>query len=181
MDVFSIVDKIKDFFLLVKDSLISLPWPEIISILKSILVVISFLLFIGIIFVILGLRVIHRTKRALKLLVIPHYLPKKKLVKKWGRIEKRLELGQEAELKLAVIEADKFFDDILKRIGYLGKNMGERLKKINPGQMANINDIWSAHKIRNNIVHDIDYKLTSVDAERAIGAYRKALEELEVL
>ncbi len=181
MDIFQIVDTIKDFFLIVKDSLISLPWSKIVAVLKSISVVISFLLFIGIIFAILGLRVIHRTKRALKLLAIPHYLPKKKLVKKWGQIEKRLESGQETELKLAVIEADKFFDDILKRIGYLGKDMGGRLKKINPSQMANIDDIWSAHKIRNSIVHDVDYKLIVIDAERAVGAYRKALEELEVI
>jgi len=181
MDIFSIADKIKDFFLLAKDSLISLPWPKIVVVLKSIFTVISFLLFIGVIFVIFGLRVIYRTKRTLRLLVIPHHLPKKKLVKKWGQIEKRLESGQEAELKLAVIEADKFFDNILKKIGYFGKDMGERLKKINPGQMVNINDIWSAHKIRNNIVHDVDYKLISVDAERAVGAYKKALEELEVL
>ncbi len=181
MDIFSIVDKIKEFFLFAKDFLISLPWPEIILILKLILIIISIFLFIGIIFIIFGLRVIYRIKRVLALVTIPRYLPKKKLTKKWSRIEKRLGLGQEAELKLAVIEADKFFDDILKRIGYFGKDMGERLKKINPGQMANINDIWSAHKIRNNIVHDVDYKLNSVDAERAIRAYKKALEELEVI
>ncbi len=47
--------------------------------------------------------------------------------------------------------------------------------------MANIDDIWSAHKIRNNIVHDVDYKLINIDAEEAVGAYKKALEELEVL
>jgi len=181
MDIFQIADKIKEFFLLVRDFFIQLPWPEIIAVLKTICVIVAFLLFAGIIFVIFGLNTIYKIKRALSFFVAPKYLPKKKLAKKWNRIEKRLESNQEAELKLAVIEADKFFDNILKRIGYLGKDMGERLKRINPSQMTNINDIWTAHKIRNNIVHDVDYKLIVVDAQRAIDAYKKALDELEVL
>ena len=181
MDAFQIADKIKEFFFGSKDFFISLPWPGIIVVLKSILVFLSFLLFIGIIFVIFGLNTVYKIKRALSFFVAPKYFPKKKLAKKWNRIEKRLESNQEAELKLAVIEADKFFDNILKRIGYFGKDMGERLKRINPSQMTNINDIWTAHKIRNNIVHDIDYKLIVVDAQRAVKAYKKALDELEAL
>lgn len=180
MDVFQIVNTIKEFFISIKDFLVSLNWQEIVSVLKVISAVLSVLFFIGIVYLIIKLNLIFKAKNASRLLMVHSYLPKK-TGKRWAKIEQRLESGQEAELKLAVIEADKFFDDILKRIGYLGKDMGERLKKINFSQMANIDDIWSAHKIRNNIVHDADYKLTSVDAEKAIGAYKKALEELEVL
>jgi len=181
MDIFQIIDKIKKFLFGIKDFLFELPYPEIISVLKTICVVTSFLLFAGIIFVIFGLNIFYKIKRRLGLFALPKQFPKKKLIKRWERIEKKLKLGNGTELKLAVIEADNFFDNILKRIGYSGKDMGGRLKKINSSQMANINDIWSAHKIRNNIVHDIDYKLIPLDAELAVGAYRKALEELEVL
>ena len=138
------------------------------------------MLFVGIVILVIKLKIVSWLKESGKLLAVPSYAPRK-LVKKWNKIEKRLKSGQEAELKLAVIEADKFFDDILKRFSYLGKDMGERLKKIDSSQMANINDIWSAHKIRNSIVHDVDYKLTGSETEKAIRAYRKALEELEVL
>ncbi len=180
MDVFQIINKIKSFLILIKDFFISFNWQEILSVLKTILGVVSVLLFVGIIYLIIRLNFISRAKEIRRVLITPGSFPRK-MAKKWNKIEKRLKSNQEAELKLAVIEADKFFDDILKKIGYLGKDMGERLKKINPGQMANINDIWNAHKIRNNIVHDIDYKLNEFEAERAIDAYKKALEELEVI
>ena len=155
-------------------------WQEIIFVSKIVLTIISILLFVGIVILVIKLKVISKLKESGKLLIVQSHTPKK-LTKKWNKIEKRLKSGQEAELKLAIIEADKFFDDILKRSGYLGKDMGERLKKINSSQMANIDDIWSAHKIRNNIVHDVDYKLTGSDTEKAIRTYKKALEELEVL
>lgn len=164
----------------VKEFLVSLDWQEIISVSKVVLTVISALLFIGIIDLIIRLNIVSRVKRAGRMLAIPKHFPKK-LVKKWLKIEERSKSDQEAELKLAVIEADKFFDDILKRIGYIGKDMGERLRKINPSQLANIDDIWQAHKIRNNVVHDVDCKLTEFEAEKAIKAYKKALEELEML
>ncbi len=180
MNLFQIADTFKKIIVSIKDFLLSRDWPEIVSVLKVVSMVVSILFFIGIVELIIKLNLINRAKTAARLMITPAHFPKK-LVKKWAKIEQRLEAGQEAELKLAVIEADKFFDDVLKRCGYPGKDMGERLRKINSSQLSNIDDIWRAHKIRNNIVHDIDYKLMVIDAEKAVGAYRKALEELEVL
>lgn len=180
MDIFQIAKTIKKIFILVKDYLVFHNWSAIISVLKIVFLIVSILLFIGIIELIIKLNIVSRVKEAGRLLIIPRHIPKK-LSKKWVKIEERLESGEETELKLAVIEADKFFDDVLKKCGYLGKDMGERLKKVSASQISNIDDIWQAHKIRNNVVHDVDYKLTAVDAEKAIKSYRKALEELEVL
>lgn len=181
MDAFQILEKIKDFFVLVKDVIVDLPWPNILSTLRIISVFASILLLGGIIFVIFGLRIIDRFRNNFANLIAPKMPKKRKLEKKWNRIERRLETGKEVELKLAVIEADKFFDNILKKIGYHGKDMGGRLKHINSSQITNINDIWDAHKIRNNIVHDTDHKLKNIDAEKSIKAYKEALEELEAL
>lgn len=180
MSIFQIFDILRKGIVLIRDFLLSRNWPEIISVLKIVVVVISALLFIGIVELIIKLNIVNRSKSAEKSFINPTHFPKR-TARKWTKIEERLKSGQEAELKLAVIEADKFFDDVLKRCSYSGKDMGERLRKINASQISNINDIWQAHKIRNNIVHDINYKLTVIDAERAIKSFRKALEELEVL
>ena len=59
--------------------------------------------------------------------------------------------------------------------------MGERLKQITSAQIANIDAIWQAHKIRNNIVHDPDFRLTRQDAENAVKIYQRALEDLMAL
>ena len=103
--------------------------------------------------------------------------PRKKAVKEWTAIIGRLRRGSEAELKLAVIEADKLFDDTIKRMGFTGEMMSERLKKIAPAQLSVIDSVWNAHKVRNNIVHTPDYKLSRLEAEAAIAVYEKALKE----
>lgn len=180
MDIFQIVEEIKEFFVSIKEIFTSPVWQDTVFLLKFIFLFISVLLFIGIVALIIRLNVVPKIKEATRLLAAPTHLPRK-LGKKWAKIEQRLKSGQDAELKLAVIEADKFFDDVLKKVGFFGKDMGERLKRINSSQIANIDDIWQAHKARNNIVHDVDYKLTELEAERAVKSYKKALEELEVL
>jgi len=104
-------------------------------------------------------------------------VPRKKAVKEWAAITGRLQRGSEAELKLAVIEADKLFDDTIKRMGFAGETMSERLKKITPAQLSVIDNVWNAHKVRNNVVHTPDYKLSRLEAEAAIAVYEKALKE----
>ena len=108
-------------------------------------------------------------------------LPKKRIVKKWQSILKKLEAGDENSLKLAVIEADKMFDDLLKKIGYPGEDMGQRLKKITSAQLTNIQEIWQAHKLRNRLVHEPDFRLNRAQAERVIEIYQRAMEELEAI
>ena len=102
-------------------------------------------------------------------------------LKKLKKIKKRLEKGDESNLKLAIIEADEIVNNILERAGYKGKDMGERLKQINPSQIANINDLRRAHRFRNRIVHSPDVKINKEDAKRAIEIYQKVIQDLERL
>lgn len=99
----------------------------------------------------------------------------------WQKIKNRLEKNDEANLKLAVIEADNLLDDILKRMGLEGKDMGERLEKISKEQLKSLDEIWEAHRLRNLIVHESGIHIGKDEAEKSIGAYENALKELEVL
>jgi len=180
MDIFQITDSIKEFFIPIKDWIISINWLGIIAIIKSIAIVISIILFIGIVEVIVKLNLVSRAKKTVGEFVKSSQVSKK-MVRKWEKIEKRLKLDTETELKLAVIEADKFFDKILKRFGYFGKDMGERLKRANTSQISNLDQIWEAHKVRNKIVHDSDYSLNAVEAKEAIESYKTALKEMGIL
>lgn len=105
----------------------------------------------------------------------------KKIVKKWNKIKNRLNLPSESEHKLAIIEAEGLLDDIFKRIGFPGEVIGDRLKQITPLQLGNIEEIREAHKIRNNIVHDPDYRLSLEEAKKTFEIYEKALQNLEAL
>ncbi|MBI5912819.1 hypothetical protein HY839_00030 [Candidatus Azambacteria bacterium] len=99
----------------------------------------------------------------------------------WHGIEARMRTMQEAEYKLAIIEADKLFDDLLQKMAYKGKDMGDRLKQITTEQLSNVNAIWKCHKIRNLISHDVNYHLTYSEAQWVIQIYEDAFIELGVL
>lgn len=99
----------------------------------------------------------------------------------WNEIIELAESGQESSWRLAVIEADKFFDDVLRRLGYSGENFGERLKQVHPSEIENINDVWSAHRIRNSLSHDVNFKMTEGEAKKAVAAFQKAMEDLDVI
>ena len=105
----------------------------------------------------------------------------RRAVRAWKRVEERLAVGDDPHLKLAVIEADKVLDEVLKLSGFPGESMGDRLKSVNSAQLSNLNDIWHAHKLRNRIVHEPDYDITKVEADVAVKIYARALEELGLL
>lgn len=106
---------------------------------------------------------------------------KEKMSQKWKDITNKAVSHIESDRKIAVIEADKLIDELIKRIGFKGKDMGDRLKQINPNQISNINDIWQAHKIRNNLVHDAYFKLAENDTNYVMRVYENTLKELDIL
>ena len=108
-------------------------------------------------------------------------LPADKLAKQWTKIKGRISQNTEAEWKLAVIEADKLVDDILKKMGYPGEDMGDRLKSIKPEQLASLNILWEAHKLRNTIVHDTEFYASELEIKNAIDHYETFLKEVEVM
>lgn len=101
--------------------------------------------------------------------------------RRWQKINERLQKGDEANLKLAVIEADNLFDDILRRMALPGRDMGERLKQFEKHELSSIDLVWDAHRLRNLIVHNHEAKITHEQAEQAVSYIEKALKELEYL
>lgn len=101
-------------------------------------------------------------------------LDKTYFLKHWAQIE------NETHPMAALISADKLFDEALKRAGVKGETMGERLKR-SPGLIRDINGIWSAHKLRNQVVHEPDKQLSEADVRRALQQFKKALKDLGAL
>lgn len=100
---------------------------------------------------------------------------------RWEEIKRHVNSFVEAEWKLAVIEGDKFVDDVLKTAGFAGESMGERLMLIKPDQIINLQYLWDAHKLRNLLVHDPNFRLTHQQALFAINAFESVLKELSAL
>ena len=105
----------------------------------------------------------------------------RKIEKIWRKTVGRLDTGLESEYKLAVIEADTVLDDILRRMGFGGETLGERLGKITSATLPNIEEIKKIHQTRNNIIHDPDYRLSLDEARKVVLAYEKAFRDLEAI
>lgn len=107
--------------------------------------------------------------------------PEKISIEGWQLVIDKLNSNNEDSYKQAVIEADKIFDDLLKRNNYRGNDMGDRLKQITSDKLSNINEIWQAHKLRNQLVHEPDFQLKEHEARRMIEIYQKAFQDLEAM
>jgi len=106
----------------------------------------------------------------------------KKLAKSsWDDIERHFFAGDDSDLKIALIEADHLLDEALHGAGVPGATIGDRLKKVRPEQLPNVDDVWQAHKLRNRIAHEGNFVLKRDLAERALTVYEKALENLGLL
>ncbi|MFC1663591.1 hypothetical protein ACFL0A_00445 [Patescibacteria group bacterium] len=105
----------------------------------------------------------------------------RRLDKSWNKILARLDTGTESEYKLSVIEADTILDDTLKRMGFAGESLGERFKKLTKATLPNLDLLEETHKIRNDIVHDPDYRLSLEEAKRVLKIFEQALQDLQAL
>lgn len=103
------------------------------------------------------------------------------LRKRWDALLAHLDAPQEAQWKVAVMEADKLVDDALARAGFAGATFGDRLSNIQPGTLLALDGVWWAHKIRNRLAHEMDYFLRYTEARQAIAYYEAALSELQLL
>lgn len=85
---------------------------------------------------------------------------------------------RETDYRQAILEADKLLDYALKHMGYKG-SLGAKLKKA-PTLFKNINDVWAAHKIRNNIAHKINYKVDEKTYKATMLKFKQAFKDLKI-
>ena len=104
-----------------------------------------------------------------------------KLEKRWAEIKERLEEGQEAEAKLAVMEADNLLNTTLKGMGYVGDSLDDKLDKLSDGVLVNISEIKESHKVCSDIIHDPSYRLDGKEAEKVLNVIEKTLINLQAL
>lgn len=103
----------------------------------------------------------------------------KKIDKKWMKILQRLESELETEYKLSVIEGDLLLNDVMKRLGYEGKDLAEKLGRVKPGVFSELENLKKSDQIYQNLIYDTSYHLTQSDAKRIIAEFERALTELD--
>lgn len=98
--------------------------------------------------------------------------------KKWLELLARVKTPE--GMMLAIIDADKLLDDALRKRGFKGKTMGERL--VSAQRVLSDNDsVWYAHKLRNRLVHEPGVRLKKREAQNALSGFKQGLRDLGAL
>ncbi len=135
---------------------------------------------IGLVMLFLFLRAAWRWLRRLFLTPRLEGLDRAGILARWNEIERQATDGNEMNLKIAVMEADKLLDHALKALAMPGTTLGERLKYA-AYRYPKIRQVWGAHRLRNQLAHESAFYLEPSMARRAIRDFKDALKLLNLL
>ena len=99
------------------------------------------------------------------------------ILDRWQYIE---ELMIKNRNKEAVLEADKLLDFAFKEMRLKGESFADRLRSAK-NILPNYQDIWVAHKLRNQLVHEISAEANPREAETALNTFKQALRHIKAL
>jgi hypothetical protein len=133
---------------------------------------------LAVVFVILVIYVIWTLVRRLTRPEM-HGLTREQVAERWKNIRQTATQGQMGA-KLAVMEADTLLDSALKSMLMPGTTLGERLKMA-CYKYPKLKDVWWAHKIRNQLVHEASFQLSGRMANQALDEFEKAFKILNLL
>jgi len=102
-------------------------------------------------------------------------------LKAWQTIEDRVKSSEEKQFKLAIIEADHLFFDLLFRMGYKGKTFEERFRWLLPNKISNAKEVAETHQMAEDFLKKPELNITSDGAIKLLSVYKKAFIELGVL
>jgi hypothetical protein len=101
--------------------------------------------------------------------------------KHWNDIRAHAEDAPPQSLTLAVIAGDNLVDDALKEMGLQGEHMADRLEQLHKADLPSLDDLWRAHRVRNDLVHTVGFTLTPNETREVLDVYEKFLLELGAL
>jgi len=96
------------------------------------------------------------------------------IINKWQEIERLMENDRAKE---AIFEADKLLDHIFRKINLRGETFADRLRSAEK-MLFNYQDIWTAHKLRNKLAHEMDWQVSFREAKQAIDIFDQAIRRL---
>ncbi len=153
------------------DNTLALPQPTI-PVETIALIVIGVIVFVAfIVFAIIIRRILGRPAL--------HGLTRENIRAKWGEIEKLSASGAMGS-KMAIVEADKLLDGVLKSMMMHGDTLGERLKFAGY-KYPELRKVWDAHRLRNQIVHETTFNVSERHARAALHDYERAMKSIGVL
>ncbi len=104
--------------------------------------------------------------------------PKEEVFGQWAHIRELANSSNPSDWNMAILRADALLDDILQHLSYEGLTLAERLKIVDPAKFSSLDNVWSAHRLRNMIAHDPLEQHTRETIIHALRSYEQALKDL---
>lgn len=96
-----------------------------------------------------------------------------------NRIRNQLGKADSTSKKQLLIEADKLLDHTFIKMKVPGKDLGGRLKAARiKFDKSSYQNVWDAHKARNALVHELDYKITDDEIKLHVKNFLQAINKL---
>jgi len=108
-------------------------------------------------------------------------ITKKHAMRAWLQVVKRLETKSPLQIKTAVVDCEKIFDEVMKISGIKGKSMDERLEQLNSAEVKNLKDILEAHDIVKRFKDEPDFEVSYDQAKHILKIYKKTFQDFGML
>lgn len=102
------------------------------------------------------------------------FTDQREVKKNWNRVLNKFKNKDYAH---SVLDADKVLHLTMKKRGWKG-TVGEILKN-KASIFSDLNSIWSAHKLRNKIAHEM-VNVSGREAKNALNNFKKAIKDMGV-
>lgn len=99
----------------------------------------------------------------------------------WEEIRRLANSSNPSDWNMAVIRADGLLDEALKNLGYEGETVADRLRIADPTSIPSLDRVWTAHRLRNTIVHGPMQEHPRETIVQVLRSYEQGLKELGVL
>ena len=99
----------------------------------------------------------------------------------WHKVEEEVAYGKPSNYRSAVINADKILEFVLSKMYPRLPSTGERLKAVKDkfvGDYELYDSLWFAHKVRNELVHNLNFELPSSQVRDILEKFKAGLVKL---
>ena len=107
--------------------------------------------------------------------------PRRAMTENWTQIQALAASPAASDWNMAILRADALLDETLQRFGYVGETLSDRLKIVDRTQIPSLDQVWSAHRLRNLIAHEPTAQHPKESIHYALKSYEQAFRELNVL
>lgn len=95
----------------------------------------------------------------------------------WERVDKYLQEKTSSGAALALVETEKIFSEVIKKLGYPGKTTNERVQSAKPF-IKNFKDLELARSVYRKIIDEVNVEISPEDIQSVLNAYYQVIRDL---